>query len=133
MPRYRNTLRWTSWVAIVAILGNVMAGALGRAPAWAGVAGLDDTVAAHLMCVGGAPGQPEAPGGLPGGHEDSDGKAHCALCTVLAGFALAVALAFAAIAFPSAGVFSPLRFDLTTLAHQLSRGGMRSRAPPCPA
>jgi hypothetical protein len=126
MRRLRNRLGWLSWVAIVAILGNVMAGALGHAPAWSGTVA-DDTVAAHLMCTGGAPAGPDAPG-------DSGGKSpHCALCAVLAGFALAVGLAFAAIAFPSTSVFNPLRFDLAALAQQLSRGGIRSRAPPLPA
>jgi hypothetical protein len=129
MRRSRTRSRWLSWLAVIAVLGNVLAGALGHAPAWGG-AGVDDPVAAHLLCTGGAPAQP----GAPGGGEDSEGKtAHCALCTLLAGFALAVALAFAAIAFPSGGPFHPLRFDLTTLAHQLSRGGIRSRAPPLPA
>ncbi len=125
----RNKLRWLSWLAVIAVLGNVLAGALGHAPAW-GRANLDDTVGAHLMCIGGAPAQSET----PAGGEDSEGKTpHCALCTLLAGFALAVALAFAAIAFPSTCLFNALRFDLTTLAHQLSRGGIRSRAPPLSA
>jgi hypothetical protein len=81
---------------------------------------------AHLMCTGGAT-QTQA----PGGSQDPDGKSgHCVLCALLAGFTLAIALVFAAIAFPPTYVFQPLRFDLTTLADHLRLGGIRSRAPP---
>ena len=50
-------------------------------------------------------------------------------CTLLAALALAVALAFAAIAFP-ARIFHPFRSAARTLADHLSLGGIRSRAPP---
>jgi hypothetical protein len=129
MRRLRNNLRWLTWVAAIAVFGNVLAGTLRHASAWSG-AGLDDAVAAHLMCIGGAPAQPEA----PSGGQDSDGKTpHCSLCTLLAGFALAVALVFSAISFPSTRIFHPPRFGLPTLADHLSLGGIRSRAPPLPA
>lgn len=128
MRHLRRKLLWLRWIGIIAVLGNVAAGALGHAPG-RGTAGLDDMFAAHLMCTGGA-----AQIQVPGGSQDRDGKsAHCALCTLLAGFTLAVALVLAAIAFPSAYILRPLRFDLTTLAEHLSLGGIRSRAPPLAA
>jgi hypothetical protein len=128
MRRLRNKRGWFSWIAVLAVLGNVLAGALGHVPA-RGAASLDDMFGAHLMCTGDAA-QTQA----PGGGQDPDGKtAHCSLCTLLAGFTLAIALAFAAIAFPATSIFHPLRFDLTTLAEHLSLGGIRSRAPPLSA
>jgi hypothetical protein len=128
MRRLPNRPRWLTWVAIIAILGNVLAGALGHAPAWGGAAGPDETAAAHLMCTGGAAAEPDAPGG--GGGTPEGKTPHCALCSALAGFALPAIPVFTAVAFPSAGIFNPRRFDLAALAHQLSRGGIRSRAPP---
>jgi len=125
MRDLRNKRYWLCWIAVIAVLGNVIAGAVGHAPA-RGAAALDDMFGAHLMCAGDAT-QTQVPGG---GH-DPDGKvAHCALCTLLTGFALAVAAAFAAIAFPPNRVSVAIRFDLTTLAEHLSLGGVRSRAPP---
>lgn len=128
MRRLRRMLLWLRCIAVIAILGNVVASALGHAPA-RGTAGPDDMFGAHLMCTGGAA-QTEA----PGGGQAPDGKpAHCTLCTLLAGPMLAVAPVFGAIAFPSAYIFPPLRFDLTTLAEHLNLGCIRSRAPPLPA
>ena len=128
MRRLRNGLGWLSWIGVIAVLGNVVTGALGHAPAGS-TAGLDDMFGAHLMCAGDA-GQTRT----PGGSQDPDGKsAHCALCTLLPVFTLAIALVFAAIAFPPTYIFHPLRFDLTTLADHLSLGGIRSRAPPLSA
>jgi Protein of unknown function (DUF2946) len=128
MRHIRKGLGRLSWIAVIAVLGNVMAGALGHAPA-RGAAGPDDMFGAHLMCAGGAT-QTQA----PGGGQEPDGKsAHCALCTLLAGFALMVAGAIAAIAFPRTSICHPLRFSVATLAEHLRLGGIRSRAPPLPA
>lgn len=128
MRHLRGKLLWLGWIAVIAVLGPVVADALGHAPA-RGIADPDDMFGAHLMCAGGAA-QTQA----PGGSRDPDGKsAHCALCTLLTGFTLAVALVFATIAFPSTYIFHALRFDLTTLAEHLSLGGIRSRAPPVSA
>jgi hypothetical protein len=129
MRHHRNMRRWLGWIAVVAILGNMAAGALGHARAQ-GAASLDDPFGAHLMCIGRDAAQPQVPGG--GGDPDQK-TAHCVLCTLLAGFALAATVAFAAIAFPAACAFRPLRFDLPTLADHLNLGGIRSRAPPLPA
>jgi hypothetical protein len=120
MQRIRNKKRWLSWIAVIAVLGNVLAGALGHVPAQA-VGAIDEIVPAHLICTAdGATDQ--APDGS---------STHCAICALLStGFGLIVALAFAAIAFPSTVVFHPPRFGLRTLADHLRLGGIRSRAPP---
>jgi len=128
MRRIRNKRHWLSWIAAIAVLSNVLAGALCHAPARAAGA-IDDIFGAHLICTVGATHTQ-----TPGGSQDPDGEStHCAACTLLAGFALIVALAFAAIVFPSTFIFHPLRFDIRTLADHLSLGGIRSRAPPLPA
>lgn len=126
MRRIRNNRRWLGWIAIVAVLGNVLAFASRHTPSQAAI---DDMFGAHLNCtVDGARAQ------APGGDWDRNDKpAHCSACTLLAGFALILALAFAAIAFLSPLPFRPLGFDLGTLAAHLSLGGIRSRAPPLPA
>jgi len=128
MQRIRNSGRWLSWIAVIAVLSNVLAGALCHAPARAAGAN-DDIFGSHLFCTAGGV-HAQAPGG---GEEPSGKSAHCTACTLLAGLALNVSLAFAAIAFASAFILHPLRFDLRTLADHLSLGGIRSRAPPLPA
>jgi hypothetical protein len=126
MRRIRNNRRWFAWMAVVAILGNLLAFASHHAPTAAAIA---DMFGAHLNCTVDGAGAP-APG--DGRHRD-DRPQHCAACTLLAGFALVVALGCEPVAFPSASIFRPLGFDLGTLAEHLSLGGIRSRAPPLPA
>jgi hypothetical protein len=124
MGRIRNSRGWLAWVAIVAVLGNVLAFASRHAPVQAAV---DDMFGAHLNCTADGAGVP-APGD---GRSDKPG--HCAACTLLTGFVFVVALAFAAVAFALVSLFRPIGFDLGTLAAHLSLGGIRSRAPPVPA
>jgi hypothetical protein len=130
MQRMRNKRRrLLSWVAALAVLSNVLAGALCHGPAQA-AGSIDDILGVHLICTSdGAQTQ------VPEGGQDTDGKSkHCDACRLLAAFALiVVALAFAVIAFPSALVSRPPKFDLHTLAEHLSLGGIRSRAPPVSA
>jgi hypothetical protein len=126
MGRIRNNRGWLAWMAIVAVLGNVVAFASHHAPV---VAPMEDMFGAHLNCTADG-GGPKAPGD---GRDRDDKSAHCAACTLLAGFALVVALAFAAVTFASVSLFRPLGFGLGTLAEHLSLGCVRSRAPPLPA
>jgi hypothetical protein len=125
MGRIRYNRRWLAWVAIVAVLGNVLAVAARHAPVQAAI---DDMFGAHLNCTGDGAGV-STPGD---GRDRNDKPGHCAACTLLAGFAFFVALAFTAVAFASASLFRPIGFDLGTLAAHLSLGGIRSRAPPLP-
>jgi hypothetical protein len=128
MGRLRGHRRVLSWFGVIAILGNVLAGALCHAPASAAPQ-VDEVLGALTICAaGGSHSVPQDGGSDPGGKLN-----HCTTCPLLAGFALIVALAFAAIAFPPTLVFHRLTFGLRTLADHLSLGGIRSRAPPLSA
>lgn len=116
-------------LGIIAILSNVLAGALCHMPSKA--AGLvDDILGPLVICT--SDGASTVPHGGSGPEPDKKSD-HCATCTLLGGFALAVALVFAAIAFPPWSVAYRIRIGVRTLADHLSLGGIRSRAPPLPA
>ncbi len=129
----RNGRRWLSWLGVVAVLGNVLAGAICYLPTQARAAAgpvMDDVLGQLVICTShGA--QPAATGDQQPAPNDKRG--HCSSCTLLASFALAVALVFAAIAFPAFTIRYQPRPGLRTLADHLSLGGIRSRAPPLPA
>jgi hypothetical protein len=125
----RKRGRWAGWLGVVAVLGNVLAGALCHLPAQAAAASgpVDPILGPLAICT--AHGEQAPP---PGGNQDGERPAHCTVCTLLAGSALVVALAFAAVAFPQGKIFPP-RSAARTLADHLSLGGIRSRAPPLSA
>lgn len=127
--RVRHRKYGLGLLGIIAILSNVLAGALCHVPSKAaGV--VDDVLGALVICTSdGATGMlHEGPGPEP------DKKSgYCASCTLIAGFALAVALVFAAIAFPPLSVAVQVRTGVQTLADQLRLGGIHSRAPPLSA
>lgn len=131
MRRLRNNRRRLSWIAIIAVLGNVLAGALGHAPAQAADA-IDDIFPAHLICTGSGSHLE-----VPGDGQDTDGgtPTHCAVCGLLlsAGVSPIATPASVAVAFPPTFVLHPPRFGLRTLADHLRLGGIRSRAPPLAA
>ena len=132
MSGRRNSARVKGWLGIVAVLSNLLASVLCMAQANA-VAAADDVPGAVILCT--EHGLQVLPGSDPvgGGQDQRDGKiSHCTACTLLAGLALAVALVFAAIAFP-ARVVHAFQSAARTLADHLSLGGIRSRAPPLPA
>jgi hypothetical protein len=128
----RERQRVMGWLGIVAVLGNVLAGALSMAPAKAAAA-IDDILGPLVLCTEHGP--QAVPGNdVSGGGEDKrDGKSgHCSACALLAGLALAFALLVAPIAFLER-IFRPFPSRARTLADHLSLGGIRSRAPPLPA
>jgi len=129
MRRIRNNRGWLSWIGVIAVLGNVLAGALCHAPAQARPAAgpVDDVLGALAICTahGAQEPQPGSGGQDPGGKQN-----RCATGTLLAGLALVVALVFAAVAFPPTSIFYQPRIGTRTLADHLSLGGIRSRAPP---
>lgn len=91
---------------------------------------VDDLIGPLVICTSdGATTLPHGSGGS-GPDKKSD---HCTSCTLLAGFALLVALAFAAIVFPPASIRFQLRTGVRTLADHLGLGGIHSRAPPLSA
>ena len=133
MSGLRTSVRVKGWLGIVAVLSNLLASVLCMAQANA-MAAAEDGPAPVILCT--EHGLQVLPGSDPvgGGRQDQrDGKGiHCIACTLLAGLAIAVALVFAAIAFP-ARVVHAFKSAARTLADHLSLGGIRSRAPPLPA
>ena len=128
----RNGRRWLSWLGVVAVLSNVLAGAICYLPTQARAAAgavVDDVLGQLVICTThGA--QPASAGDPQSPAPANDKKSHCTACTLLVTFALAVAFAFAAISFPPARVFYQRRTSARTLADHLCLGGIRSRAPP---
>jgi hypothetical protein len=112
-------------LGVIAILSNVLAGALCHMPKAAGL--VDDILGPLVICT--ADGASAVPHGGSGPEPDKRAD-QCATCTLLAGFALLVTLVFAAVAFPAWSVAYRLRTGVRTLADHLSLGGIRSRAPP---
>jgi hypothetical protein len=122
------------WLGIVAVLSNVLASVLCMAaPVRALVAG-DDAPGPIVLCTEHGPQVLPASDPADGSrHDERDSQSsHCTACTLLAGLALAVALVFAAVAFP-ARIFPRFWSGARTLADHLSLGGIRSRAPPISA
>jgi hypothetical protein len=121
------------WLGIVAVLSDILAGVLCMTPAIA-IAAAVEVPGTVVLCTDHGP--QVLPGSDPvggGGQDQRDGKSsHCTACTLLVGLALAVALVFAAIAFP-ARVVHAFKSAARTLADHLGLGGIRSRAPPLPA
>jgi hypothetical protein len=133
MGARRRHQRVTSWLGVIAVLGNLLAGVLCMVPAKA--AGLvDDILGPLVMCTEHGPQTvPDSVADPGGGQGQQDGKSsHCTACTLLAGLAIAVALVLAPFAFPTR-IFRRLASSARTLADHLSLGGIRSRAPPLPA
>jgi hypothetical protein len=118
------------WLGAVAVLSNLLAGVLCMAPAKA-VVPVDDILGPLVICTEHGM-RTVSDGTVPGsgGQDQRDEKSsHCTACTLLAGLALAVALVFAAVAFP-VRIFYPFKSAARTLADHLGLGGIRSRAPP---
>ena len=129
MGRLRRHKHGLGWLAIVALVGNVLAGAFCHTPAKA-LALADELLGPLVICTSeGAKTVPHG-GDAPKPHPQSN---HCAVCTVLAGLATAIALAFATVAFELRTLSRPAQAGLRTLADHLSLGGIRSRAPPLSA
>src|SRR5262249_7607447 len=109
MGSRRDRARVMGWLGVAAVLSNLLAGVVCMAPAKA--VGLVDDIYGPLV-LGTEHGPQAVPGSDPaggGGQDQRQGKSsHCTACTLLAGLALAVALAVAAIVFPAC-IFHPFR------------------------
>jgi hypothetical protein len=124
MVGVRRHRRVLSWIAIVALLSNVLA-AGSLVPSMAASL-VDDVLGPFVICT--ADGAKTAPGnGGSGRHAPSD---HCPACLTVKQFVLAVALALTAIAFPLPLVARPVRLQSRSPAVHVSLGAVRSRAPP---
>jgi hypothetical protein len=124
MVGVRRHKRVLGWVAIVALLSNVLtAGLLASSMAASPV---DDVLGQLVICT--ADGAKVAPGnGGSGRHAPSD---HCPDCVTVKPFAFTVAVVVTAIAFPPQPAARPARVPSRSPAVHVSLGGIRSRAPP---
>ena len=130
MESRRERPRVMGWLGVVAVLGNLLASVLCIAPAKT-VAAVDDLIGPLVLCTEHGPQTlpgTDAPGGS-GGNQGDGRSSHCTACTLLAGLALLIAFAFAAVVFP-ARIVLPFKSRARTLADHLALGGIRSRAPP---
>jgi hypothetical protein len=116
-----------AWLGIVALLGNVMAGAFGYGPAKNMVPLVDEVLGALIICTSDGAKDGSHGGGLPV-HNPAD---HCPACVTVAKVALAVALVLlAVVAFPLPVAARPVPIGSRPPAPRLSLGGIGSRAPP---
>jgi DUF2946 family protein len=119
--RHKRVLRW---LAIVALLSNVLTAGL-LAPSMA-ASPVNDLLGPLVICT--ADGAKTVPGnGGSGRHAPSD---HCPDCVTVKPFAFAVAVVVTAIAFPPQPAAKPARVQSRSPAVHVSLGGIRSRAPP---
>jgi hypothetical protein len=128
MGAVRRNRRLFGVLAILALAANVAAGALCHMPARASVI-VDDILGVMSLCA--SDGGSAIQHGGTGPDRKTEGS--CTICTLLKAFAVAVALAFAAIVFPIFPAPALRAPGVRTLAQHLSMGAVRSRAPPLPA
>jgi hypothetical protein len=141
--RVRSTV---ALLGVLALLGNMLAGAFphstaahasvpsAQAPISATSPAIVDPVLGVLPICHSAADTPTADGQAPGGHPGGSGAGHCPACTLIAKYAVAIALAFQPVTFTVALLPSqPAAARTQTLADHLSLGGIRSRAPPLSA
>jgi hypothetical protein len=123
----RKLKRYAAWLGVMALLGNVMAGAFGYVPAKKMAPVVDEILGALVICTSDGAQDASHGGGLPI-HNPAD---HCPACVTLAKVALATALILlAVIAFPLPVAPRSVPIRSRRLAPRLSLGGIGSRAPP---
>lgn len=123
----RKYRRCFAWLGIIALLGNVMAGAFGYAPAKKLRPVVDEVLGVLIICT--------SDGAVDGSHGGSspvhNPADHCPACVTIAKVALAVALVLlAVIAFPLSIAGRPVPIRSRPPVPQLCLGGIGSRAPP---
>jgi len=124
MLAVRRHKRIPGWIAILALLSNVLA-APSLVPSMAASL-VDDVLGPLVICT--ADGAQATPGhGGSGGHTPAN---HCPACVTVAQFVLAVTIILTAIAFSLLPAARPTRLQLRSPAVHVSLGGVRSRAPP---
>jgi amino acid transporter len=124
MAGARRHKRILGWLAIIALLSNVLASP-SLVPSMA-ASFVDDVLGQLVICT--ADGAKTTPGhGGSGGHAPAN---HCPACVTVAQFVLAVAIILTAIAFALSPAARPTRLQLPSPAVHVSLGGVRSRAPP---
>jgi hypothetical protein len=125
-PRHHR--RGTAWLAIIALLSNVLTGALGVAFAKAS-SPADRLLGPLVICTAnGAAVAPHDGGTQPGTPGD-----HCPSCTLIGSLALIGTVAFSLVVFPPPAAPRPAAAQSATPVRHLSLGGIGSRAPPLSA
>ena len=118
-----------AWLVALALLSNLLAGALYLSPASAKAGKLVDAVLGTLVICNGAGGLTDHGDGSP-----RPSSEHCKLCPLLASFVLLATLALILLTFPAPTAFKPPAAAFArTLADHLSLGGIYSRGPPLSA
>jgi Protein of unknown function (DUF2946) len=124
MAGARRHKRILGWLAIIALLSNVLASS-SLVPSMAASL-VDDVLGQLVICT--ADGAKTTPGhGGSGQHAPAD---HCPACVAVKQFVLAVALVLTAVAFSLSPAARPTRLLRHSPAVHLSLGGVGSRAPP---
>ena len=123
----RKYRRCFAWLGIIALLGNVMAGAFGYAPAKKLMPVVDEVLGVLIICT--------SDGAVEGSHGSRspihNPADHCPACVTIAKVALAVALVLlAVIAFPLPVAGRPVPERSRPPVPHLCLGGIGSRAPP---
>jgi Protein of unknown function (DUF2946) len=129
MGGIRRHRRGTAWLAIIALVSNVLAGAFGAVFANAASAA-HEGLGPLVICT--ANGIEVAP--TDGGDtKPQSAKLHCPACTLTAGFALLATVAFSVLAFPPPAAPTLALTRSRAPVRHLSLGGIGSRAPPLSA
>jgi hypothetical protein len=114
-----------AWLVALALLSNLLAGALVLSPASAKAGKLVDAVLGTLVICNGAGDATDHGDGAP-----RPSSEHCKLCPLLSSFALLATLTLVLLSFPVLPAFRPPAALVRTLADHLSLGGIHSRGPP---
>lgn len=115
-------------LAAFAVLANVLVAALCLTPATSKASAIvDDVLGVMVICT--------ANGAQHGAPDEGPAKApeHCNMCTLLAGFALVLAVLLLALNLEPRRSLKLAASGLSRLADHLRLGGIRSRAPPLAA
>jgi Protein of unknown function (DUF2946) len=125
MRRLRRNGRFSSWLAVVALLGNALAMALPPRPAVAATA-IDELLGAVVICTAdGAKALAGGGGSAPVQQPSSD---HCLACVTVAQAALA--MIFTALLFLLLPAATPVPAWRRPSLYRLRPGGTCARAPP---
>jgi hypothetical protein len=126
-PGLRRHRRATAWLAVLALLGNVLSGAWAMAKAAAPADGL---LGPHVICTSeGLVTLPAEDGSPP----PVSTSTHCPACTLVPGVALLVALSFVGPAFAVVPLdLAPPNAEPVPVRRP-APGGLGSRAPPASA
>jgi hypothetical protein len=128
MGRLRGSRTLWSGLALVALVGNVIASAFCCAPALSRKAEIIDPILGAIpLCTSGLAAL-DKDGKKPTGQ-----KQHCPVCLAAANKALAASVLDLSLAAPGVVATSAIQSEPPAIEERLRLGGLGSRAPPLPA